>query len=127
PGDCCGGVATHGAGYLGPEHAGVPLTVDPNNPLPFGTPGTSVAREERAGQYGLLRDLNHLAEVEYPADPAMRARVKSYELAARMQVAVPEVMKLQAETAETRRLYGLETGASQGFGSQCLAARRLVE
>src|SRR6516225_9671707 len=36
PGDCCGGVATHGAGYLGPEHAGVPLTVDPANPLAFG-------------------------------------------------------------------------------------------
>src|SRR6516225_7754793 len=53
PGDCCGGVATHGAGYLGPEHAGVPLTVDPANPLAFGTPGATVTREERQGQLEL--------------------------------------------------------------------------
>src|SRR5205823_13150971 len=108
PGDCCGGVATHGASYLGPEHAGVPLTVDPRNPLPFGTPGATVTREERQGQSALLRDLNGLAAVEYPADPAMRARIKSYELAARMQLAVPEVMNLDAETPATHRLYGID-------------------
>ena len=127
PGDCCGGVATHGAGYLGPEHAGVPLSVDPKNPLSFGTPGATVTREERARQQELLRDLNGLAAVEYPADPAMRARVKSYELAARMQLAVPEVMNLQAETAATHRLYGLDSPTTRDFGRQCLAARRLVE
>jgi len=127
PGDCCGGVATHGASYLGPEHAAVPLTVDPRNPLPFGTPGATVTREERQGQFDLLRDLNGLAAVEYPADPAMRARVKSYELAARMQMTVPEVMNLQAETAATQRLYGLEDPGARPFGAQCLAARRLVE
>jgi hypothetical protein len=127
PGDCCGGVATHGASYLGPEHAGVPLTVDPNNPLPFGTPGATVTREGRRGQLDLLGDLNALAGVDYPADPALRARVKSYELAARMQLAVPEVMNLGAETEQTRRLYGLDIPAARAFGSQCLAARRLVE
>jgi hypothetical protein len=127
PGDCCGGVATHGASYLGPEHAGVPLAVNPANPLPFGTPGATVAREERKGQFDLLRDLNALAAVEYPADPALRARVRSYELAARMQLAVPEVMNLQAETAATHKLYGLDVPASRPFGEQCLAARRLVE
>jgi hypothetical protein len=127
PGDCCGGVATHGASYLGPEHTGVPLAVDPTNPLPFGTPGTTVAREERKGQLDLLRDLNSLAAVEYPADPALRARVQSYELAARMQLAVPEVMNLKAETAATHKLYGLDVPASRPFGEQCLAARRLVE
>ena len=74
PGDCCGGVGAHGASYLGPEHAGVPLSVDPKNPLPFGTPGVTVTREGRAAQLGLLRDLNGLTAVEYPDDPAMRAR-----------------------------------------------------
>jgi hypothetical protein len=127
PGDCCGGVAAHGASYLGPEHAGVPLVVDPVNPLPFGTPGATVAREERAHQLDLLRDLNGLAGVEYPADPVMRARIKSYELAARMQVAVPEVMDLRSETEATRKLYGIDVAASAPFGQVCLAARRLVE
>jgi hypothetical protein len=127
PGDCCGGVATHGATYLGPEHAGVSLTVDPKNPLPFGTPGVTVAREERAAQLELLRDLNGLTGVEYPSDPALRARVKAYELAARMQLAVPEVVDLGSEAESTQRLYGLDNPVSKPFGEQCLAARRLVE
>ncbi len=127
PGDCCGGVGAHGASYLGPAHAGVPLTVDPVNPLPFGTPGATVTREERRGQLDLLRDLHRLSAVEYPEDPTMRARVRAYELAAQMQMAVPEVMNLQAETPATHRLYGLDSPATAGYGRQLLAARRLVE
>ena len=45
--DCCGGVGAHGANYLGPEHAGVQLSTDPKNPLPFAGPGTDVYREEQ--------------------------------------------------------------------------------
>jgi hypothetical protein len=127
PGDCCGGVATHGASYLGPEHAGVPLVIDPRNPLPFGTPGATVTREERTKQLELLRDLNGLAGVEYPDDPALRARVKAYELAAKMQLAVPEVMDVAKETAATQKLYGLDNPTTAGYGRQCLVARRLVE
>ena len=44
PGDCCGGVGAHGGSYLGPEHAGVPLTVDPENPLAFGKPAVAMTR-----------------------------------------------------------------------------------
>ncbi len=127
PGDCCGGVAAHGASYLGPEHAGIPLRVDPKNPLPFGTPGATVTREGREKQLDLLRDLNGLAGVEYPDDPVQRARVKSYELAARMQLAVPEVMNFDAESAATKKLYGLDNPKTTANARQCLAARRLVE
>jgi hypothetical protein len=127
PGDCCGGVAAHGASYLGPEHAGVPLAVDPANPLPFGTPGNTVTREGRAQQMELLRELNGIANVQYPEDPALRARVKAYELAAKMQIAVPEVMDLSKETKETHELYGLNDPATAAYGRQCLVARRLAE
>lgn len=127
PGDCCGGIATHGASYLGPVNAGVPLGVDPRNPLPFGTPGQTVTREGRANQHSLLRDLNRLAAVEYPNDPAMRARVEAYELAARMQLAVPEVMDLANETRQTQALYGLDRTATAPYARYCLVARRLVE
>ena len=47
PGDCCGGIGAHDGSYLGPSHSGVPLTLDPANPLPFGTPGASVTIRER--------------------------------------------------------------------------------
>src|SRR6185437_7843754 len=127
PGDCCGGVAAHGAGYLGPDHSGVPLALDPKNPLSFGTPGATVSREERKGQLDLLQDLNGLAGVEYPNDPNLRARVRAYELAAKMQLAVPEVMDVTRETAATQKLYGLDNPTTAAYGRQCLAARRLVE
>ncbi len=125
--DCCGGVRGHGADYLGPLHAGVRVNVDPKNPLPFGSPGADKFVEEQQAEFDLLGRLNRISGVEYPDDPALRARIKSYELAYRMQAAVPDVMKLDAEDAETRKLYGLDQDATRIFGQQCLAARRLVE
>jgi hypothetical protein len=125
--DCCGGVGGHGASYLGPEHDGVALSVDQANPLPFASPGPGVSADRQRGEFELLGRLNALSAVEYPDDPALRARIKSYELAFRMQTAVPEVVRFSAETAATRRLYGLDNPTTKTFGEQCLAARRLVE
>jgi uncharacterized protein (DUF1501 family) len=69
-----------------------------------------------------------MTAVEYPDDPALRARVKAYELAAKMQLAVPQVMDVdRTEAAATKALYGLDNPATAGFGRQCLVARRLVE
>jgi len=127
PRDCCGGVGAHGADYLGPEHAGVELKIDPKNPLPFGSPGSDVFVDERRQQLDLLRKLNQKAAVEYPNDAALRARVKSYELAFRMQMAVPEVMQLSHETKATEKLYGIDESPTKNYGQMCLMARRLVE
>ena len=125
--DCCGGLGGHGASYLGPEHDGIQLSVDPNNPLPFASPARDVFREEQAGEFELLGRLNQLSALKYPDDPALRARIKSYELAFRMQTAVPDVMRLGGETPATHRLYGLDHDATRGFGQMCLSARRMVE
>ncbi len=124
--DCCGGVRSFGAEYLGPEHDGVRLNVDPRNPLPFVAPADQFREEQRA-EFDLLGRLNRLAGIEYPDDPALRARIKSYELAFRMQTAVPELFRFEAESEETRKLYGLDAAGTRSFGQQCLAARRLVE
>jgi hypothetical protein len=125
--DCCGGVNGHGANYLGPEHAGVRLNVDPSNPLPFATPGAGTFVEGQKAQFELLGRLNKLSAVEYPDDPALRARIKSYELAFRMQASVPDVLRLDEEDPETKKLYGVDAAPTKDFGMQCLAARRLVE
>jgi hypothetical protein len=127
PGDCCGGVGAHDGSYLGPDHSGVTLSLDPANPLPFGTPGESVSIAGRRRQLDLLQRLNGMAAVDYPADAAMKARIKSYELAFRMQMSVPEVVRLQDESARTLEMYGCNQPATQTVGRQCLAARRLVE
>jgi hypothetical protein len=125
--DCCGGIGAHGANYLGPEHNGVQLGVDPKDPLPFAAPGNDVFRQEQIGELDLLGRLNRLAAVEYPADEDLRARIKSYELAFHMQSAVPGVVDCEAETEATRKLYGLDHKPTEASGRQCLVARRLVE
>ncbi|MBC8357131.1 MAG: DUF1501 domain-containing protein [Planctomycetes bacterium] len=127
PGDCCGGVGAHDGSYLGPEHAGVRMALDPKNPLPFGTPGDKVTVRERRHQLDLLRDLNQLTAVEYPHDAKLRARIKAYELAFRMQMSVPDIVDMNRETHNVQQMYGLNEKATQGMGRQALAARRLVE
>lgn len=125
--DCCGGQGAHGGNYLGPEHNGIKLAVDPKNPLPFAAPAGAVYREEQQAQFQLLNRLNRITSRDYPTDASLRARIKSYELAYRMQMAVPEAMQFSTETKDTQYRYGLQQQATRTFGQQCLAARRLVE
>jgi hypothetical protein len=125
--DCCAGVNGHGSHYLGPAHSGVRMNVDPGNPLPFASPGPGRFREEQRAEFQLLDRLNRLAEAGQPEDPVLRARLRSYELAFRMQTAVPDLMRLNQESAATQRLYGLDNAGTRPFGQLCLAARRLAE
>jgi hypothetical protein len=113
--------------YLGPAHDAVPLRVDPNHPLDYSEPERAFSPEARTVGKDLIGRLNALRGVEYPNDPAMAARIASYELAFRMQQSVPEVVNFSQETAETQALYGIDQPHCRDFGMQLLAARRLVE
>ena len=113
--------------YLGPAHDAVPLRIDPANPLDFGRPAEAVAEGVRSTSMDLVRKLNALRGVEYPDDPVLAARIASYELAWRMQRSVPEVMDFSKESEETKALYGIDKAHCREFGSQLLAARRMVE
>jgi hypothetical protein len=113
--------------YLGPKHAGVPLSLDPKNPLPYGKRSPDVLAEEQRNEYELIGKLNRLAAVEYPEDSALRARIRSYELAFRMQRAVPGALDLSAEKPHIRKLYGLDQATTRLAGERLLTARRLVE
>jgi hypothetical protein len=124
--DCCGGTFGHGANYLGPEFNGVPLSTDPDKPLPF-LPRKDQPLERRRAQFDLIHAFNKEAAARVPDDPAIAAKIKSYELAFRMQTAVPEIMQLKGETEETKKLYGLDQPETKEFARLCLAARRLSE
>jgi hypothetical protein len=113
--------------YLGPAHDAIPLRIDPKNPLDFGQPERAFPPDAQSVGRNLARELNALRSVEYPNDPALAARIASYELAFRMQMSVPEVMDFSKESERTKSLYGLELSHCREFGSQLLAARRLVE
>jgi hypothetical protein len=115
------------ADYLGPQHAGVELSLDPAEPLPFAKRGKDVLPREQTEQVAFVRELDRLAAAEYPEDDQLAARIKSYELAFRMQMAVPEALDLNRETAKTHRLYGIDDPKTAVYGRRCLAARRLAE
>lgn len=113
--------------YLGPKHAGVPLKVNSSNPLPYGKHSPDMLAEEQRNQFDLIRDLNMLSAAEYPADEKMRARIQSYELAFRMQTAVPQAMDLTKESEATRKMYGFDNKKTLTGAQRCLTARRMVE
>src|SRR5215203_5010634 len=113
--------------YLGPAHDAVPVRVDPANPLDFGKPEGPVTAAEQRVQFELIGKLNKLRAEAYPGDAALDARIKSYELAFRMQKSLPEVLDFSKETEETKKLYGIDRPETREFGMQMLAARRLVE
>lgn len=113
--------------YLGPQHAGVPIALDPANPLPFGKRQADQSFQQQQREFELIGRLNRLAAVEYPTDQTLLARIRAYELAFRMQAAVPAAIDFSLETQHTRQLYGLDQDNTKVAGERLLAARRLVE
>jgi hypothetical protein len=113
--------------YLGPAYDEVKLKIDPKNPLDYAKPeGNFPITEQRLG-FDLVNRLNRISAEKYPGDSALEARIKSYELAFRMQTSVPGVVNFEAETEATRKLYGFDQNETRPFGQQLLAARRFVE
>jgi hypothetical protein len=76
---------------------------------------------------GLMTKLNHLKSERTGADRELEARIKSFELAYRMQAAAPEAMDVGRETKAVHELYGVGRPECDHFAKQCLIARRLVE
>jgi hypothetical protein len=113
--------------YLGPQHSAVELSLDPAAPLAFGVRASGVSIEQQNAEFELLTAWHRIHAVEYPQDEALRARIKSYELAQRMQMSAPEALDLSKETAETQALYGIDQEQTAIYGKRLLAARRLAE
>lgn len=78
-------------------------------------------------ELNLLERFNRKHQQQHPADPALVARLRSFETAAGMQMAMPDVLDFSKETDATLALYGLERGSTKGFAWQCIVARRLIE
>ena len=113
--------------YLGPAYDSVPLKVDPKEPLQFAKPQGDLDAAAQKAEFDLIRQLNQISGEQYPSDQALAARIKSYELAYRMQTAVPDIIRFDTESKKTHELYGLDQNETRPFGEQLLAARRFVE
>jgi uncharacterized protein (DUF1501 family) len=90
-------------------------------------PPPDVPAAARRNQLDFLATLNAAHRRRHPDSSELTARIRQYELAARMQTSVPEVLDFSGETEATRRLYGLDNRRTAEYGRRCLLARRLVE
>ena len=117
-----------GPGFLPAVFQGTPMSAkDPVRhlaPPPGVTPaGDAAARE-------LLQRMNARHLERHPGDGKLAARIASYELAARMQLSVPELNNLATEPAHVLKLYGADDTANPtkaAFARNCILARRLIE
>lgn len=75
----------------------------------------------------LLRKMNEAHAAARAGDTRLESRIRSYELAAKMQLSAPEAFDLGKETEPTRQAYGLDDKVTEEFGRRCLLARRLCE
>jgi hypothetical protein len=126
-GEPAGGSTNWSAGFLPAAHQGVAFATRGKEPVRDLASPAGGDPAARAAGLGLLEAMNREDAVRHEGESALAARVRSYELAARMQVRVPEAVDVGSESEETRRLYGLDRKESEGFGRNCLLARRLLE
>jgi hypothetical protein len=115
-----------GAGFLPSIYQGTALK-------PQGSPIDNLLRpgdltdQQQRNQLDLMARLNRRQIEQRPGDSDLTARVETFELAYRMQLAAPEAIDLARETEGTHRLYGTDNPRCQHFAKQCLIARRMVE
>ena len=121
-----GAAANWSAGFLPGVYQGTWLrpTGDPIKNLER-VPGMNDARQRV--QLDLMAELNRRDLEKNPGEAELAARIESFELAYRMQMAAPEAMDVEREPAHIRQLYGLHEEHCGHMARQCLMARRLVE
>ena len=115
-----------GAGFLPSVYQGTWLqpTGDPIGDL---KPPPELGRSGQREQLDLLSILERKHLASHPEERELTARLESFELAYRMQVAAPDALDLEKESTAVRDLYGVGQSHCDHFARQCLTARRLVE
>jgi len=121
-----GGAQNWSSGFLPAAYQGTPFRTQ-GDPIVDLRPPAEVTPEQQRARLALLDRFNREHLARHPGDSDLAARIASYELAFRMQMAAPAVVDVDAEPEYIRRLYGLDHPTTAYFGRQCLLARRLVE
>jgi Protein of unknown function (DUF1501) len=120
------GPPVYSSGFLPAAYQGTTLRKGASPILYANRPAATTAKDQR-DMLDTLQWYNQQHAAERPEDTSLAARISSYELAFKMQMAVPELSDLSKETAATRELYGMNDERTSDFGTRCLLARRLVE
>jgi hypothetical protein len=122
--DPTGGKSLWSSGFLPSVYQGVQCRTS-GEPILFSSNPEGMSRESRRRTLDALAKLNEIESRDF-GDPETVTRIAQYELAYRMQAAVPEVFDINKEPQHIRDLYGAKPGEAS-FANNCLLARRLVE
>jgi hypothetical protein len=120
-----GGASNWSNGFLPSTYRGVGFRRGGDAVLHVSNPPGISSRTQRL-RLDALRDLNQIRYTEV-GDQEIAGRISSYELAYRMQVAMPELTDFSKEAESTREMYGVDQDVTRPFGTNCLLARRLAE
>jgi hypothetical protein len=118
------------SGFLPANHQGTIINASAAQPMTHLAPPASakqITAASRSEGLALLREMNSAHAAERPDDSRLTARIESYELAARLQLAAPELVNISNESEATQKLYGIDQAETADFGKRCLLARRLIE
>jgi len=118
------GKALWSSGFLPSVYQGVQCRSVGDPVLNVSNP-EGISRDIRRSTLDTLRSLNKQTHKDF-GDPETLTRIAQYEMAFRMQMAVPDAMDISQEPAEVHELYGTAPG-KESFANNCLLARRLVE
>lgn len=121
-----GGSSNWTSGFLPAQHQGVVFRAGPE-PVRDLLPSRHVPAAEEGASRDFLRRVNELHLERSGGEAILAARLRSYELAARMQLAVPRVADLADEPGHVRNLYGIDRHETADAARRCLLARRLLE
>ncbi len=124
PAQTYAGTQVYASDFLPGAHQGT-LVVPGAEPVANIKPRVPLTKQ--ALELAALAKLNRRHLATRAEDPMLAARLKSFETAFGMQMAVPDAFDFKSETDATLNLYGLERGSTKGFAWQCLGARRLIE
>ncbi|HZS50138.1 MAG TPA: DUF1501 domain-containing protein [Bryobacterales bacterium] len=124
--DPIGGAKQWSAGFLPASYQGTQFRQG-DTPLLHLKPPAGMTDSEQRNELALLKRLNEIWSEDKQEDSELDARIRSYELAYKMQSAAPEAVDLSKESEATKKLYGLDVEETRAFGTNCLLARRLVE
>jgi len=115
-----------GSGFLPTQHQGVRFRSGQDPVLYLSNP-QGIDRDGRRDMLDAVGELNKLAGEAF-GDPEINTRIAQYEMAFRMQTAVPELTDLSKESKQTIAMYGInDTNEDGGYARNCLLARRLIE
>lgn len=125
-----GGVRNFGSAFLPPVHQAMRISSPGNHNQPAtiaNLRSDAITPAMQRAELDYLAELNKDHMAASGADANLEARIASFELAFRMQNEAPRVLDISGESAETLKLYGIDTEPTDQFGRQCLLARRFAE